>query len=231
MPTLFVIVPTFGKRPVPYDFTVMDAIVAELDGASPGAGAYTGAGGTEGYLAFGYRMTDEAATREALARAMNKHLPRTPYDVRVAEDSGCNIAFEVLKEFTPKKLSLRHPDGRPLGTFEQVQAVIRRLFPAVQFGWTPDGPERVRMCEEGGHPLPPEHRQRLEGVPSELEGVAEGPDYRVTFGLGSREPVGYLRVTPLGGGAELQAGIAGLESDVGAKFQVSEGEGSAEPGT
>jgi hypothetical protein len=227
MPTLFVVVPTFGQPPVPYDFTVMDAIVAELDRTS--AGTYTGAGGTEGYLAFGYRVGDEAATRAALTQAVAKHLPGTPYHVRVVDDSGCNVALEILKEFEPEDFSLRRADHQPLGSFEQVQTMIRHWFPGVRFDWTPSGPERIRRCEEGGLPLTPELRQRLAGMPSELEGVDEGPGYRVTFGLGSQEPLACLRVAQLGSALELQSGLAGLESEMGAKFQVCEGEGSAAP--
>src|SRR5262249_28021327 len=141
MPTLFVVVPTFGKPPSPYGFAVQDAIVGELDADS--LGAYTGCGGTEGFSVFGYRVADETAARDALARAMEKHLPGTPYHVRIAGDLGCNIAFEVLKEFTPKKLTLHRGDGQPLGTFEQVQAMIRDLFARAELVGRLGGPERV----------------------------------------------------------------------------------------
>jgi hypothetical protein len=50
MPILFVVIPTFGKPPSPYNLAVQSAVVAELDAAS--LGAYMGAGGTEGYLAY-----------------------------------------------------------------------------------------------------------------------------------------------------------------------------------
>jgi hypothetical protein len=219
--TLYVVVPTFGKPAVPYNFTVMDAVVAELDEAI--GGTHTGVGGNDGYLTFGYRVAVEAAARDALARAMEKHLPGAPYHVRVGQGAGVNSAFEVLKEFTGPKLALRRADGQPFGTFEQTQALICRLFPGTEFRWTPSGPERVRSCEEkGGGPLTPDLRQWLEKMPSELEGVAEGAGYRVTFGLGHREPVGCLRMTALGSAPELERGLASLEADTGAKFQASE---------
>jgi hypothetical protein len=220
MPTLFVIVPTFGKPWVPYDFATQDAVVRDLNSAS--LGSYTGAGGTEGFLAFGYRVADEAIAREAVARAMAKYLPGGEYHVRVGPDSGCNIAFGILGEFAPNKLSLRRADGRPLGSLNEVEALIRGLFPDVRFAWAPSGPERIRNCEERGHPLPNEIRQRLEGVPSVLEGVAEGEGYRVTFGLGHRDPVERLLVTPLGNGLELRSGMVALEAEAGAEFQASE---------
>src|SRR5262249_41521891 len=113
-------------------------------------------------------------------------------------------------------------DGQPLGTFEQVQAMIRDLFPSAQFGWTLSGPERVRISQERGQPLPAELRQRLESLPSIFEGVAEGEGYRVTFGLGDDEGVACLRVTPLGSAQELQSGLAALESAAGASFELSE---------
>ena len=227
MATLFAVVPTFGNPPSLYDFAVEDAVIAELDAAA--LGAWTGSGGTEGFSCFGYRVADELVAREALARAMAKHLPGTAYHVRVAGDSGCHTAFEVLREFTPKQLTLRRAGAQPLGSFEHVQTLLRRLFPGVQFGWTPSGPERIRVSEERGWPLTRELRQRLEKFRSELEGVIDGNGYRVRFGLGCEEPVACLQVTPLGDTAELARGLAALESAAGARFQESEEAGTAEP--
>jgi hypothetical protein len=220
MPTLYVLVPTFGRPPVSYDFGVMYAVVADLRRAA--GGVYTGAGGTEGYSVFGFRVADETAGRTALGQAMEKHAQGVEYHVRVAEDSGCSIPFEILREFVPKKLSLCRADGQPLGSFDQVQATISFVFPGSSFAWTPDGPTRLRRCEESGHPLTADLRERLASMTSELEGVAEGRGYRVTFGLGSQEPVQSLRVTPLGNIAELQSGLAALQSEVGAAFQALE---------
>jgi hypothetical protein len=59
-------------------------------------------------------------------------------------------------------------------------------------------------------------------MPSVLEGVAEGEGYRVTFGLGHREPVERLLATPLGSAPELRSGLAALEAVARAEFQVSE---------
>lgn len=84
------------------------------------------------------------------------------------------------------------------------------------------GPERVRALQEKGRPLPAAFLQKVEARPSELEGVADGDAYWVKFGLGHQEPVALLRVTPLGSGAELRDGLAGLQADAGSEFQVSQ---------
>src|SRR5947208_952836 len=70
--------------------------------------------------------------------------------------------------------TLRRADGRPFGSFAQVQALIRRLFPVVEFGWTTSGPEKIRQAAEHGIELPPQLREAVEKLPSLLEGAAEG---------------------------------------------------------
>src|SRR5262249_35602557 len=148
MPLLFVVVPRFGDPRFPYDLDVQRAVVADLDAA--GLGSWTGTGGNEGFLVFGYRVADEAAARDGLARAMAKHVPGRVYHVRVRDGSGCRSGFEVLEEFRIEKFTLRRADGQSFGSFEQVQALLRRLFPGVQFRCLPSGPEHFRRAEERG---------------------------------------------------------------------------------
>jgi hypothetical protein len=116
---------------------------------------------------------------------------------------------------------LRRADGQPFGSFEQVQALIRRLFPTVEFFWTTSGPEKIRQAEERGIKLPPHIRQWMETLPSLLEGIVEGDEFQVTFGLGYEEPVSCLYVTPRGLAPELDRGLAALEAEAGAEFEVS----------
>jgi hypothetical protein len=117
--------------------------------------------------------------------------------------------------------TLRRADGQPFGSFEQVQALIRRLFPSVEFFWTSSGPEKVHQAEERGVELPPHIRQWMETLPSLLEGVAEGDGFHVSFGLGTEEPVSCLYVEPRGLAPELEHGLAALEAEAGAEFKVS----------
>jgi hypothetical protein len=117
--------------------------------------------------------------------------------------------------------TLRRKDGRPFGSFEQVQALIRRLFPSVEFFWTTSGLEKIRQAEERGVELPPHIRRWMETLPSLLEGIAEGVEFHVTFGLGQEEPVSCLYVTPCGLAPELERGLAALEAESGAEFKVS----------
>lgn len=37
-------------------------------------------------------------------------------------------------------------DLRPLGSAEQLQALIRRIFPNVRFGWTTSGLEKLQIA-------------------------------------------------------------------------------------
>lgn len=117
--------------------------------------------------------------------------------------------------------TLRRADGQPFGSFEQVQTLIRGLFPSVAFFWTTSGPEKVRQAEERGVELPPHIRRWMESLPSLLEGAAEGPDFHVSFGLGQEEPVSCLYVEPRGLAPELERGLAALEAVAGAEFKVS----------
>jgi hypothetical protein len=117
--------------------------------------------------------------------------------------------------------TLRRADGQPFGSFEQVQARIRELFPTVEFFWTASGPEKIAQAAERGITFPPAILAYLPDLPSLLEGVAEREEYHVTFGLGHEEPVRCLYVTPRGDGPELDRGLAALEADAGAVFQVS----------
>src|SRR5262249_46337904 len=69
---------------------------------------------------------------------------------------------------------------------------------------------------ERGITFPPEILAYLPSLPSLLEGVAEGDEFHVTFGLGHQEPVPCLYVTPLGDAPELERGLAALAADAGA---------------
>jgi hypothetical protein len=120
--------------------------------------------------------------------------------------------------------TLRRADGQPFGSFAQVQALIRRLFPAVEFFWTTSGLEKIRQAEERGVELAPHIRQWMATLPSLLEGVAKGDEFHVTFGLGYEEPVSCLDVTLHGLVPELERGLAALAVEAGAEFKVSDTE-------
>jgi hypothetical protein len=119
---------------------------------------------------------------------------------------------------------LRRADGQAFGTFEQAQAIIRIQFPTVRFAWTPSGLEKIRIAEQRGVKLPHQIHEILKNLPALMEGVAEGDGYHVTFGLGEKEPVSCLYVTPRGDAAVLVRGLTELETEAGAEFEVSLGE-------
>jgi hypothetical protein len=118
--------------------------------------------------------------------------------------------------------TLRRKDRRPLGTFVEVQATLRRLFPGVQFWWTTSGPEKVQQAEENGGPLPPHIKEWMLTLPSMLDGACEGDDWLVEFGLGPTEPVPELYVQPRSdGGPELMRLLDALEAEYGNTLVVS----------
>lgn len=119
------------------------------------------------------------------------------------------------------EFTLRRADGQPFGSFEQVQEQIRRLFPSVEFFWTTSGLEKIRQAEENGVDLPPHIREWMATLPSLLEGVAQGENFHVSFGLGVTEPVTCLYIEPRGLDPELDRGLAELEKEAGAELKVS----------
>lgn len=122
------------------------------------------------------------------------------------------------------ELTLRRADAQSLGSFEQVQELIRTHFPTVEFFWTTSGLEKIALASERGITFPPEIMAYLPGLPSLLEGVAEGDDFHVAFGLGHLEPVPCLYCTPRGDSRELHRGLSALEAFAGSTFKMS-GEG------
>ena len=117
--------------------------------------------------------------------------------------------------------TLKRADGQPFGTFAEVEARIRKLFPAVEFWWTRSGAEKIRIARERGVEMPAELRALVEKLPPLREGVAESPDYHVTFGLGATEPVTCLCIVPRGMSEEMGQGLAALEADAGAELKVA----------
>jgi hypothetical protein len=122
----------------------------------------------------------------------------------------------VATEFT-----LRRADGQPFGSFELVQALIRRVFPSVEFFWTTSGAEKIEMARHNGVEMPPQILEAIKDLPSLLEGVAQGEGYHVSFGLGHEEPVTFLCIEPRGSGPELDAGLESLEAEAGLALRVS----------
>lgn len=119
------------------------------------------------------------------------------------------------------EFTLQRKDGKPFGSFEQVQARIRQLFPSVEFHWTTSGQEKIALAAKREISFPPALKTVLADLPSLLDGVAEGDGFHVTFGLGHQEPVPCLYVTPRGIAPELERCLAALEADAGGPFKVS----------
>jgi hypothetical protein len=120
------------------------------------------------------------------------------------------------------ELTLRRKDRQPLGSFEEVQAMLRRIFPGVQFWRTTSGPEKVELAEKNGGPLPPHIKEWMLTLPSMLDGVCEGDGWLVEFGLGPTEPVPELYVQPRGtNDEELFRLLDKLEAEYGNTLIVS----------
>lgn len=76
------------------------------------------------------------------------------------------------------------------------------------------------MAAERGIRFPPELRESLESLPSVLEGVAEGPSWSVTFGLGHDDPLTELIVEARAHATELDSGMLAIENAIGTAFRA-----------
>ena len=119
------------------------------------------------------------------------------------------------------EFTLRRGDGRPLGTFAEVQAVLGRLFPGVEFWWTTTGPEKIRQAAEHGGEMLPMIREAVENLPSMLDGICFGDGFIVESSLGPTEPVTELYVQPRGHAAELDHRPTALEAEYQGRLVVS----------
>lgn len=124
----------------------------------------------------------------------------------------------------PTELALERDDKGELGSFADVQALIRSVFPDARFGWTTSGPEKLRIAEERGIEFPPAMRKALETLPSLHEGRAALGDVFVEFGLGYEEPVRCLYVTPRGDAPDLDDKLSALKVAFGGQFVISDEE-------
>ena len=70
--------------------------------------------------------------------------------------------------------ALERADASPIGSFDEVQSVIRSVFDAVEFAWTQSGPDKLKLAQERGIEFPPELVKSLETLPSLLEGHVTG---------------------------------------------------------
>lgn len=119
------------------------------------------------------------------------------------------------------EFALERNDKAAIGSFEELQTMIRGIFPGVQSGWTTSGPDKLKMAAERGIEFPPDLREALKTLPSLLEGRFESDGNCVEFGLGYEQPVMCLYVTPRGGSPALDQQLAELEARVGGTFVVS----------
>ena len=119
------------------------------------------------------------------------------------------------------ELALERDDKQAIGTFADVQAIIRAVFPDVQFGWTTSGEEKLRIAAQRGIDLPPAIRKSLETLPSLHEGRANLDEALVKFGLGGKEPVRCIYVMPRGQAPDLNDKLSALEAAVGGQFVTS----------
>lgn len=98
--------------------------------------------------------------------------------------------------------------------------MIRTHFPSVTFHWTTSGLEKLRIAKERGIEFPPALREGLESLPSLLEGVAEGPGWRIDFGLNHLDPVRELVIEPRGDYEKIEAHVRSIEETLGSRFRV-----------
>lgn len=118
------------------------------------------------------------------------------------------------------ELALERADKCEIGGFDEVQTLIRSVFPDAQFGWTTSGPQKIQIAAERGIEFPPALRKSLETLPSLLEARAALGEALVEFGLGYEEPVRCIYVTIRGDSPDLDEKLSALEAAVGGQFVI-----------
>ena len=111
-------------------------------------------------------------------------------------------------------------DNRPLGTFAEIESLLRGTFPNVQFVWRTSGVEKLRLAEERGIEFPPLLREGLESLPSLYEAIIHADGCYVEICLGAAEPVIELIVEPKGYHPDLERWMLELESKLGTELRM-----------
>ena len=117
--------------------------------------------------------------------------------------------------------ALERTDASPIGSLDDVQALIRSVFDSVAFAWTQSGPDKLKLAEERGIEFPPALAKSLETLPSLLEGQAVGDGWHIAFGLGHSEPVMCVYLTPRDPDNMLETQLSALESAIGGTIVIS----------
>jgi hypothetical protein len=83
----------------------------------------------------------------------------------------------------PWEITIKHPDGLPLGTPLEVSDHIARAFPGVQFYREPSGPEKLASLPPGIE-VPDVIRKHWEHSPPKCQADFEASGYSLRFYLG-----------------------------------------------
>ena len=116
--------------------------------------------------------------------------------------------------------ALERADATPIGSFDDVQGLIRSIFDSVTFAWTQSGPEKIKLAKERGIEFPPALAKSLAISPSLLEGRAAGSGWQISFGLGHSEPVMCLYLTSSDPRNALETQLSALESVIGGTIVI-----------
>lgn len=107
--------------------------------------------------------------------------------------------------------TIKRPDGKPLGTVEDVQSALAAAFPGIVLGLLPSGAEMIQAAAERGVVFPDIIHQHFESLPAKHGGDYEGPSFSAEFVLGSSEVVQLVVVVLYGNTVASEPMFAMLE--------------------
>lgn len=85
--------------------------------------------------------------------------------------------------------TIKHRDGKPLGTVPAVQQALASAFPGIKFGREPSGAEKLRIATAQGITFPDIFRKHFESSRAQEGAEYQGPEFSAQFHFGPDEVV------------------------------------------
>lgn len=100
----------------------------------------------------------------------------------------------------PWEVTIRRPDGSPLGDIESVRRQMTSAVPGIQFHQEPSGSERIAAARKAGVELPEVIRQHMENQPATARAEYDSGEFSVSFYGFERIPLSSVLAEVRGNG-------------------------------
>ena len=100
----------------------------------------------------------------------------------------------------PWEVTIRRPDGEPLGDLPAVRAGIEAAVPGMQFFRQPSGADRIAAARARGIEFPDVIRESFERQPAKTQAVFEGDGFSILLYGFNAEPLTAVHAEVRGGG-------------------------------